>query len=53
MRHNDLRFSNDAILVIRMRQFRRSIRPHLAGFLHIDLAVMTTCSLSLTLLLLP
>ena len=34
-----------------MTKFRHSIRPHLAGFLRIDLAVMTTCCTSLALVL--
>lgn len=34
-----------------MSSFQRSIRPYLAGFLHIDLAVMTTCGISLALIL--
>jgi len=34
-----------------MSEFRRSIRPHLAGFLHIDIAVMATCTISLLLIL--
>ena len=34
-----------------MSKFRRSINPHLAGFLHIDLVVMVTCSMSLALVI--
>jgi len=51
MRNNQFWLDDDVRRVIRMRQFKRSIRPHLAGFLHVDLAVMATCSMSLTLLL--
>jgi len=51
MRENDFRFDDDVRRVIRMSQFKRSIRPHLAGFFHVDLAVMATCSMSLTLIL--
>jgi len=34
-----------------MSKIKISVRPYLAGFLHIDLAVMTTCAASLALLL--
>lgn len=37
--------------VIPMSKIKLSVRPYLAGFLHIDLAVMTTCAASLALLL--
>ncbi|MFQ5636108.1 MAG: hypothetical protein ACE5G3_12365 [Gammaproteobacteria bacterium] len=34
-----------------MIRLRRSVQPYLAGFLRVDLAVMTTCGMSLALLL--
>ena len=37
--------------VMRMSKLKVSVRPYLAGFLHVDLAVIATCAGSLALLL--